>query len=334
MAKFRQVHIDFWQDGFVLDLTPEEKYFYLYLMTNSKTSQCGIYELPMRIIETETGYNRETVEKLLARFEEYEKVSYNKKTKEIMIINWVKFNWINSPKVITLIDKELKSVKDESFVKLFIDKCKEYGYRIDTLSILDKYYKESKSKESSNDNDSIPYSYPIDTVSIDSGEERERELEREEERELEQQQEENACSSRDEDFAEIVKFYSENLQRGVTESAFNMELLIKFYEEFGRELLDAAMKLAAKKEAKGISYVEAVLKNWREAKVKTLDDARRYEQQFKSYRKQDSKKDIVPDWYEKHKVERDQAIKTTVKDQQKTAEEADKMLQEYLASNA
>ena len=52
MAVYRHIHIDYWQDGFVLDLTPEEKYFYIYLMTNSKTSQCGIYELPKRIIET------------------------------------------------------------------------------------------------------------------------------------------------------------------------------------------------------------------------------------------------------------------------------------------
>ena len=50
MAVYRNVHIEFWQDGFILDLTPEEKYFYIYLMTNSKTSQCGIYELPKRII--------------------------------------------------------------------------------------------------------------------------------------------------------------------------------------------------------------------------------------------------------------------------------------------
>ena len=63
MAVYRHIHIDYWQDGFVLDLTPGEKYFYIYLMTNSKTSQCGIYELPKRIMETETGYNRETVEK-------------------------------------------------------------------------------------------------------------------------------------------------------------------------------------------------------------------------------------------------------------------------------
>ena len=58
MAVYRHIHINYWQDGFVLDLTPEEKYFYIYLMTNSKTSQCGIYELHRRIIETETGYNR------------------------------------------------------------------------------------------------------------------------------------------------------------------------------------------------------------------------------------------------------------------------------------
>ena len=68
MSIYRHVHINFWQDAFILDLTPEEKYFYIYLMTNSKTSQCGIYELPKRIIETETGYNRETVNKLLNRF--------------------------------------------------------------------------------------------------------------------------------------------------------------------------------------------------------------------------------------------------------------------------
>ena len=56
MAAYRHIHIDYWQDSFVLDLTPEEKYFYIYLMTNSKTTQCGVYSLHNRIIETETGY--------------------------------------------------------------------------------------------------------------------------------------------------------------------------------------------------------------------------------------------------------------------------------------
>ena len=55
-------------------------------MTNSKTSQCGIYELPKRIIETETGYNRETVDKLLDRFVEYKKIKYCKENSEIFLI--------------------------------------------------------------------------------------------------------------------------------------------------------------------------------------------------------------------------------------------------------
>ena len=90
MAVYRHIHIDYWQDGFVLDLTPEEKYFYIYLMTNSKTSQCGIYELPKRIIETETGYNRETVDKLLNRFIDYKKIVYCEETREVFLMNWNK----------------------------------------------------------------------------------------------------------------------------------------------------------------------------------------------------------------------------------------------------
>lgn len=44
-------------------------------MSNTKTSQCGVYGLSLRVIEMETGYNRETVIKLI------------KGTKAIMIFN-------------------------------------------------------------------------------------------------------------------------------------------------------------------------------------------------------------------------------------------------------
>ena len=81
MAKYRAIQVDFWEDGFVLDLTPEEKYFYLYLLSNSRTTQCGCYELPCKVIEMQTGYNRETVQKLLKRFEEYGKINYNEEKK-------------------------------------------------------------------------------------------------------------------------------------------------------------------------------------------------------------------------------------------------------------
>jgi hypothetical protein len=116
MAVYRQIQTSYWQDDFVLNLTPEEKYFYLYLLTNSKTKQCGIYQLPMPIIIIETGYNQETVEKLLHRFIEYGKILYNARTHEIGIINWCKYNPMESPKTKACVTKELKEVKDKTLI--------------------------------------------------------------------------------------------------------------------------------------------------------------------------------------------------------------------------
>jgi hypothetical protein len=116
MAVYRQVQTAFWQDDFVLQLTPEEKYFYLYLLTNSKTKQCGIYQLPMQVIIMETGYNQETAEKLLKRFWDYGKIIYNTRTREIAILNWPKYNPMESPKTRACVERELKEVKDKSLI--------------------------------------------------------------------------------------------------------------------------------------------------------------------------------------------------------------------------
>jgi hypothetical protein len=116
MAVYRQIQTAFWQDDFVLQLTPEEKYFYLYLLTNSKTKQCGIYQLPRPIIIIETGYNQETVEKLLNRFIDYGKIIYSPMTKEIGIVNWPKYNPMESPKIKACVVKELKEVKDKTLI--------------------------------------------------------------------------------------------------------------------------------------------------------------------------------------------------------------------------
>lgn len=121
MARFRQIQISFWQDDFVLNLTPEEKFFYLYLMTNSKTSACGIYELPKKILELETGYNRETVDKLLNRFVDYGKIEYCNDTKEVFVTNWIKFNEPKSDLTVKCVVGELNSVKNRAFAYKYIE---------------------------------------------------------------------------------------------------------------------------------------------------------------------------------------------------------------------
>ena len=149
MAIYRQIQVSFWQDQFVISLTPEEKYFYLYLLTNSKTAQCGVYELPKRVIEFDTGYHRETVDKLLNRFKEYGKILYNDETQEIMLLNWIKHNSIKSPKVRVYLKKESENIKCPEFRELLYRKCYQIGH-----PITDENYEEEQEN-----------GYPIDTLS-------------------------------------------------------------------------------------------------------------------------------------------------------------------------
>jgi hypothetical protein len=126
MAKFRYVHCNFWRDTDVFDFTPEEKFFYIYLITNEHTTQCGIYEVSIRQIEIETGYNKETIEKLIERFQKtYKKIKFNPKTRELAIKNWPRYNITSSPAVIVCAETELEKVKDKSLVTYIYGPNKE-----------------------------------------------------------------------------------------------------------------------------------------------------------------------------------------------------------------
>lgn len=209
MSVYRQVHVSFWQDAFVLDLTPEEKYFYIYLMTNSKTSQIGIYELPKRVIEMETGYNRETVEKLLKRFMDYQKIEYNESTREIFLLNWPKHNWNNSPKIVTRIEKDLRNVKHLPFVTAY-------------LAIVDSI---------KSDDVSIQYQYPMDTKRTNKEKEKEKDKEKEKESMSDSSNQDEAPSI---PYSEIIDYLNKKCITRYRNSTAKTRTLIKarFEEKF------------------------------------------------------------------------------------------------------
>ena len=68
MAIFRKIHTSFWSDTFIQDLDNDHKLFYLYLLTNERTKQCGIYEISKKQIAFELGYSIDRVSKLLQYF--------------------------------------------------------------------------------------------------------------------------------------------------------------------------------------------------------------------------------------------------------------------------
>ena len=117
MAIYRNVQLSFWTDNKVEDdFTPEDKYFYLYLLTNPQTNICGCYEVSYSQMTSQTGYNKDTVNRLIDRFENIHKIiKFNKNTKEILILNWYKYNWSKSEKTLTGVDAVAKHIKCNEF---------------------------------------------------------------------------------------------------------------------------------------------------------------------------------------------------------------------------
>ena len=60
-------------------------------MTNDRTTQCGIYEITIKQMCYDTGYNEDTIKKLIEFFTKCGKIQYSLATKEIAMISWVGF---------------------------------------------------------------------------------------------------------------------------------------------------------------------------------------------------------------------------------------------------
>ncbi|MFJ8261433.1 conserved phage C-terminal domain-containing protein [Rummeliibacillus sp. NPDC094406] len=119
MAKFRLIHTSFWNDPKVVEeLTPEDKYFFLYLLTNEKTSQIGIYQITKKQMAFDLGYSNESINALMQRFIEHHKlIKYSTETREIAIKNWGRYNLTRGGKpVLDCVISELKHVKDTSLI--------------------------------------------------------------------------------------------------------------------------------------------------------------------------------------------------------------------------
>ena len=117
MAIFRKIHTSFWSDTFIQDLDNEHRLFYLYLLTNERTKQCGIYEISKKQMSFDLGYSIDRVSKLIKYFIKIGKILYSEDTKEIALKNWNKYNGSSSPKVVSCIQSELKQVKDRVLIE-------------------------------------------------------------------------------------------------------------------------------------------------------------------------------------------------------------------------
>lgn len=153
----RMIDTELWNNEDIIEnFTAEDKFFWLYLLTSPHNNICGVFKNSPALIARDMGLHKDTIINLLYRFENIHKLIYtDKDTNEILILNWYKFNWTKSPKILSLLEKEQKNIKSDKIKSLLNE-------RINLL------FKEKELEETAENEDtlSIPYGYPPNTNSI------------------------------------------------------------------------------------------------------------------------------------------------------------------------
>ncbi len=110
MAKRRLINTKFWSDGYISELSPSEKLLFIYLLTNPYTNISGAYEISLKQMALDTGFERTMVEEILERFKTDDKILYLHGY--IVIKNFIKHQELN-PKVLKGVENEALNLPND-----------------------------------------------------------------------------------------------------------------------------------------------------------------------------------------------------------------------------
>ncbi|MBO6419925.1 DnaD domain protein [Enterococcus gallinarum] len=281
MAIYRQLHTTFWKDKRVGEWSREQKLFFMYLLTNDYTTQCGVYEFNRRYAKFELDLSEDEIKRNIDFLVSEGRIVFNEKSEELMIVNWLKYNSARSPKVAAVIDKELKEIKTLEFAETVIMKCQEYGYPI-------------KTEKPNKNTVSIGYGYGIDTISQPTQHITNTEPS------PSSASAQSAHGAREDTAAAAVgpnpyQLYQEVF--GVLNGLVADDIK-SWVQDLGEEMVCEAMKRAAFKQ-KSYGYAKGIMQKWVAKNIKTMaqvkaDDVRHENQS--SYTKQAIRTEPIPEW--------------------------------------
>jgi DnaD/phage-associated family protein len=264
MAKYRHVHVDFWQDAKVVEeMTPEDRYFYIYLLTNPNTTQIGIYQITKKQMAFELGYSIETINKLLDRFEKvHEVIRYNPDTREIAIINWGKYNLVKGGKpILDCVRRELSEVKDKSMIAVVAQKIPNENIKSLFLEQINDTFHDTSTIRT--------------TLSGEKEKQKEKEKEKQKEKYVESLE-----IFEDEKLDEIEQVY-QSYQNENPHSMYakyfgdlNQQIgeeINAWIDDLSEELVMEAMKITLEKR-KDWRYTRGILRSWAQQGITSLND--------------------------------------------------------------
>lgn len=283
MAKFRLIHTDFWKNPIVLEeMSPEDKLFYLYLLTNANTTQIGIYKITKKQMAFDLGFSMESVQTVMDRFIHHHKViRYNPVTRELAIRNWGKDNLYRAGKpVMDCITSELKEVEDTSLIQYVSEPIQKQEIRSLYISFCEQV-RIGNDHEDINQHEGDTY---LDIVS----EELEDVMpivqpENQQQKALDQDIANNSTmknplKKNQQDVKDIIGFWDDN-GFGFTNVNAKQQLLSWLDDSSfiqPKEMILKAMNIACANNKRRLSYVIGILKNWENGSLLTIEEVDSY----------------------------------------------------------
>ena len=133
----RLIDTELWNnEQIVEEFTCDDKYFWLYLLTSPHGSICGVMRYSPAIIGRDMGLHKDTIENLIYRFENnYKLIVVDKETKELLILNWYKWNWSTSGKLLQSVINSKETIKSVFIQELVQERIDFVTGKIDRVSI-------------------------------------------------------------------------------------------------------------------------------------------------------------------------------------------------------
>ena len=261
MALFRHVRTEFWRDAKVLEeMTPEDKLFFLYILTNGNTTQIGIYKIPKKQIAFELGYSVESINTLIDRFENHYKIiRYNPETRELAIKMWGKYNLVKGGKpIIDCVKKEVKEVKDKSLLAYVAQYIHKEEIKKEFEKLIDDTYHDS-----------------LDSISTIGGQ---KEKENKKENKKEKENEYEMIYS---PVGKFKKLYEENvgLVNGIV-----AQWLIELSEDIDYDLFKRAIEIATDRGKCNKGYINGIIKQWYDNNIRSYRDLLAHEKSITNRR--------------------------------------------------
>lgn len=162
---FRPIHCEIWTDDKFAELSTNAKLTFIYLLTNARTTPCGVYPVSIRQGAYETGLTQKQFEDSVCELVDRVRIGYAYDTNEVCIINWSKYNGSDSPKWTKAVEDSLAFVKSSKLRDIASGKdtvCIPYAYPMHTLP--------NRDRERERDRDtSKAQKYPMHTLSPEAG---------------------------------------------------------------------------------------------------------------------------------------------------------------------